>query len=616
MLLPFLLRAQMDTVYHLQEVKILGLPLSRYTPGSKVQHVQRTGESTTLTDLLGNESPLYFKTYGNGQLATVSFRGTSASHTAVLWNGINVNSPTLGQTDFSIWPSFLLDEVAVQYGAASALYGTDALGGSVLLNQSTPDFARRKFFEYRSEAGSFGHMLNGFKAGFGNEHLQFKTKIFYRKITNDFPYTSPKVGFEKRQAHAFVENYGFDQQVHWKISEKQRFSAEAMYQHNFREIQPTVTSDYSNEVIKDENARVALNYTHDLQAGSLFVTLGYILNDQLYNRQSKTRSDQITTLIQFDRDLGKKTSFRIGTNWTKYYALSDGFVARIAEDRFDSFLSFRHRATSFWLMSLNLRQSVYANRYAPFAPSWGNEFTLNGQKQLQVKIRTQLARAYRVPTLNDRYWVPGGNSHLKPENGFNAEAGVDILYRKGAHELKLEITHHRLWTDQWIIWLPNQSGLWTPSNLSKVNVQGVEAGVKYNYDRPKWKLRTGIMYAFTRSINQKGLSATDATGVNKQLPYTPVHSGNIFCRAEFGSWSAEIQERYTGLRFTTLDNERYQSLKPYGLLSASLSKRFVLPWVEVATRFTLNNLLNVYYENIENRAMPGRNFMLTLQLKF
>ena len=614
--LSLVTKAQSDTVY-LKEVKVYGLPLSRYTPGGKIQHISGRDRSTTLTDLLGSESPLYFKTYGNGQLATVAFRGTSASHTAVLWNGINVNSPTLGQTDFSLWPSFLLEEISLQYGAGSALYGTDALGGSVLLNQSLPQFKKEKKLLFRQEAGSFGHWLSGIQAVYGNERIEFRTKVFYRSLENNFTYTSPKVGIKKTQHDASVESYGMDQQLHWKISARQLLSAEGMYTYNFREIQQPVTNNDPGEVIKDRNTRFSLSYTDDFRkGGSLFATAGFIRNDQLYNRNSTTRSDQLTALIQYDRDLCKRSSLRIGSNWTKYFARSNGFDGRLTEDRYDVFLSLRHRVRNWWLSSLNLREALYAEQFAPFAPSWGNEFTTLDKREWKILIKTQLARAYRIPTLNDRYWVPGGNLELKSEKGINAEIGAEVRLRKKQHEVNFELDHHRLWVDQWIIWLPNSNGLWTPSNLSTVHVRGIEASLRETFTHDHFILRTGASYAYTRSINQRGLNETDLTTVDKQLPYVPIHSGNAFAKIERKFWSTELQLNYTGLRYTTLDNEDYQALKAYTLLGASMDRRFILSKGEIQIRVAANNLFNTYYENIENRAMPGRNFATTLTIKF
>lgn len=613
--MSFLCAAQADTTRYLQEVSVYGIPITRYTPGSKVDLI-RPEEGGTLTELLSRNSPLYFKTYGNGQLATVAFRGTSASQTAVLWNGINVNPPTLGQTDFSLWPAFLLEEITVQYGTASALYGTDALGGSILINSSEPRFSKKSTWELRQEAGSFGHWLSGAKGVYGSSRLEFRTKVYYRTLENNFEFTSPRVGYRKRQEFASTESYGFDQQVFWKVSKAGQLSLHGQHTSNFREVQPTVTSNSPGNVLEDKNTRTALTYRHDLSNGSLFATLGYIINDQLYNRTSRTRTDQLTALVQYDFAIGKRTSLRAGTNWTKYVSTSDGFTGELTEDRYDLFASLRHRVSRVWLVSLNMRQSRYAASSAPFAPSWGNEFTLKQTDALKISLRTQLARGYRVPTLNDRYWIPGGNPDLKAEDGIQAEAGLTVAKTWNKNELTFDVTYHRLWINQWIIWLPNSAGVWSPSNLSKVNVSGIESQLRYKASVDKWTLHTGVSYAFTRSVNKRGLNDYDVVTIDKQLPYVPVHSGHIFGRAMRGRWSVETQLDYTGLRYTTLDNTTYQSLKAYALLSAATGRSFPIAACEMHVRLSAFNLLNVYYENVENTAMPGRNYQASLTLKF
>src|SRR5688572_6926564 len=109
--------AQLGDTTYLKEVSVFGLPVTSYATGSKVLQVKSGEEVATLSDKLIDETSFYLKTYGNNQLSTITIRGTTASQTAVLWNGININSPTLGQTDFSLIPLFLFDDVSVQYGA-------------------------------------------------------------------------------------------------------------------------------------------------------------------------------------------------------------------------------------------------------------------------------------------------------------------------------------------------------------------------------------------------------------------------------------------------------------------------------------------------------------------
>src|ERR1044072_950923 len=92
--------AQHDTTY-LKEVAVYGIPVTQYAIGAKVDKITSGDQVQTLSDALADNVSLYLKSYGNNQLSTIALRGTTASQTAVLWHGININPPTLGQTDLS-----------------------------------------------------------------------------------------------------------------------------------------------------------------------------------------------------------------------------------------------------------------------------------------------------------------------------------------------------------------------------------------------------------------------------------------------------------------------------------------------------------------------------------
>ena len=70
----------------------------------------------TLSDLVSENTTLYIKSYGPGGISTPSLRGTSAGHTQIAWNGINLNSPMLGQFDLSLVPAGLIDGIDVYMG--------------------------------------------------------------------------------------------------------------------------------------------------------------------------------------------------------------------------------------------------------------------------------------------------------------------------------------------------------------------------------------------------------------------------------------------------------------------------------------------------------------------
>lgn len=70
----------------------------------------------SLGEVLQQETGLFLRQYGPGMLASLSMRGTSAGHNALFWNGLPVNSPSLGQADYSIFPVGGFDAVNIHYG--------------------------------------------------------------------------------------------------------------------------------------------------------------------------------------------------------------------------------------------------------------------------------------------------------------------------------------------------------------------------------------------------------------------------------------------------------------------------------------------------------------------
>lgn len=86
-----------------------------------------------------------------GGLTQVRLRGAEANHTLVLFEGIEVSDPVNGDTDFGLLTALPVGRIEVLRGASSSIYGSDAIGGVVLL-----DGARGAGGSGFAEAGSFG----------------------------------------------------------------------------------------------------------------------------------------------------------------------------------------------------------------------------------------------------------------------------------------------------------------------------------------------------------------------------------------------------------------------------------------------------------------------------
>jgi hypothetical protein len=143
--------------------------------------------TTDLSELLSDYSPVFIKSYGRGSSATASFRGTAATHTQVLWNGMNLNSPMRGMADLSLLPVFFTDEVYLLHGGSSMTKGSGALGGSIHLENS-PDWSSAFNLEGLAETGSFYSRKGFLKVKLGGRQFQSSTRLFYDGSENDFPF--------------------------------------------------------------------------------------------------------------------------------------------------------------------------------------------------------------------------------------------------------------------------------------------------------------------------------------------------------------------------------------------------------------------------------------------
>ncbi|MGC9345058.1 MAG: TonB-dependent receptor, partial [Bacteroidales bacterium] len=147
----------MDTIVHLNEVMIFSQkPLKdRALVASEVDSVTiRENNALGLGELLSNNSMIYIRSYGYGALSTASFRGTSASHTRVFWNDLEINDPASGQVDFSLIPVSFVDEIKLYHGGSSVRQSAGGLGGVVMLN-SLPAWNEETRFEIEQGIGSF-----------------------------------------------------------------------------------------------------------------------------------------------------------------------------------------------------------------------------------------------------------------------------------------------------------------------------------------------------------------------------------------------------------------------------------------------------------------------------
>lgn len=190
LLLCQIILAQNDSINKLKEVVVSDANLKKYSGSQSVLKLNDSiinKNETLLTDLLNFNSTIYFKEYGRGMLSTVAFRGTTASQTAVIWNGININSQMNGSTDFNTISGSDYNSVSVKAGGGSVIYGSGAVGGTVHLNNDL-SFYKRFENNLRLDYGSFNTIGINYKTNISNEKWSAQIGFSKNSSTNDYKY--------------------------------------------------------------------------------------------------------------------------------------------------------------------------------------------------------------------------------------------------------------------------------------------------------------------------------------------------------------------------------------------------------------------------------------------
>ncbi|MBN3582745.1 TonB-dependent receptor [Algoriphagus aestuarii] len=599
-----------DTVV-LSEVEVYAPKIERFAQGQKIQVWDKKSlenfEGRALSDLLQEQSPVFVRQYGAGMLASPSFRGTSAGHTALFWNGLPINSPSLGQSDLSILPVLAMDQVSLQFGNAGALFGNEAIGGSIHLENQL-QFAKGFQASLFQQVGSFGAFKTRAMGSYSTKKISSTTKIYREFSKNDFPYQDlGQIGTpEVKEDHAAFEQLGLVQDFGWNINSGSQLKAAFWLNKSDREIQPVMGSN-TNDQQEDQSLRAVLDY-YRFGSGSVWNVKTGLVKDQLIFNGSTSRTGQYFLASDYDKTFSGKLAMKVGMRFTQIQADLSSYST--SDQRVEIYQSTKFNLGKNYTLSLNLRELVYQDQFAPFSPSIGLDWEIWNHQRSDLLLQSSFGRGFKVPTLNDRFWVPGGNPELLPEESWSGELGLTWKV-KGNVNWSNQLTYYRMSVDNWIIWLP-QGSVWTPDNIKHVSNQGIEYQGESSGKTGEWDWVLDWSYTWSRAVTTSGIGESDPA-IGKQLPYTPQHQANAKIAVSRREFSSYLSTFFVGKRSVTADNPRM--MPSYQLFNLGFSYR-QLTWgkLSIPVSFQINNLFNTDYQVLYLRAMPGRSFQFNLSI--
>ena len=259
--------------------------------------------------------------------------------------------------------------------------------------------------------------------------------------------------------------------------------------------------------------------------------------------------------------------------------------------------------------SIFLRQEFTNQTLIPFTGNSGLTYDLG--KRIIGKIN--VSKSYRQPSLNDLYWKQGGNINLKPEDSKEIEGGIATQFLFNKTKLQVELNYFDRQTNNWIIWLPNDNGYWTPKNLLQVHSRGLETKTTFSYLNDKLFLKLDLNTNYILSTNTKNVNLND-NSIGKQLIYSPRYAGYAIFLLQYKKITFYYNYNYTGYRFTSTDNTSW--LMPYQISNLKVSTFFNFTKTKLIIFASCNNLLNKNYVVVSNSPMPLRNFEIGLSFQF
>lgn len=607
--------------------------------------------SLSMAGLLAHNSAVFIRQYGRATLSTVSIRGTAASHTQVFWNGMKINSPMLGMTDFSLIPAYFMDHAEILHGTSSLQETGGGIGGAVIMESRLPDTPGLDI-RYIQGIGSYLTADEFLKAAYRGPKFSTSTKLLLSTSKNDFRF----VNMDKKEI-AYDENMNITDSWHpveknengqfrdfhlmqdlgYDFGKGHSLSLSAWYMDSWRQI-PPISVDYGspdrllNEQ-KEQALRAVAAWTKSRHSGRTRVSAGYSWSklgydyarergDGSYAWMTKSRSTSHTLYIK-----GRHEQY-FGTKWllcadAAWYGHSiesadeaslrpegSGYSADAVE--VSAAVSVKWQPVRRLGISFTLREEFFDKDFSPVIPALNMDFLVSEAWNLYLKGSASLN--YRHPALNDLYFVPGGNPELKSESGFCYEAGYS-LDRTFGHAVRLtaEGSWFDSFVDDWILWLPEgaKKNFWTPVNMMKVHAYGVEQklGADWNFAK-RWNFRFDGNFTWSPSIDMSRSGNEQDSSFGKQLPYVPEFSGSFTAGLTFADWSFLWKWCWYSRRYTMSSNEDSVSgsVPPYLMNDISLGRKFGFRRMDLSVGLSVNNLFDRQYVTVLSRPMPGINY--------
>jgi vitamin B12 transporter len=589
-----------------------------FVPGQKVTHIDsitlQQYQAQSVATLLSQQVPVFIKSYGFNGLATLNFRGSSAAQSQVYWNGVPLQNAALGMTDVSTLPVMFMNKVDVAYGGSAALLGSGNIGGAVLLNSEDIHYRPLKSLSVSGSTGSFGQYSGGLSASMSNAKWHAGIKGLYQYALNNFRFTAND-GSNQKMSNGQLRGAGLMADV-WRLirHNKGAVSAQVWVQHYDRGIPPALFESASVKQQYDQSLRALVLLSPGANDKYMVRVISSLIKDEIKYDDEAIALHTNNSVFQYYQKVSVERYLQQGRH---HFSLFSPVQIAWMHMPVSNLLKAQNKAAiagayegKYFDNKLNVSASARLETFdtASFVAK-GTHYLLPGANAAYqllpwLRIRANVQRSYRVPTLNELFYYPGGNTTLKPEQGWSEDAGYTVKHAFGKLDVFHDVSVFNRNINDWIIWLGG--AVWTPHNIAAVHSRGVETENKVTYTTGKWKLHLGLNTAYVLATTTKSYLYNDGS-VGKQIPYSPRYNGQLNAGFTYKRLYVNYNHTYTGYRFTVSDESAW--LAPYTTGNVQAMYTAYLGKHALQLTAQCNNIWNERYTVVFGRPMPGINFL-------
>lgn len=594
--------------------------------------VQR--DQTMVSDTLRGAPGMDINEFGStGHSALASIRGSNPDQVLVLLDGVDVNTPTVGQFDFAHLTSDNIDRIEILRGGGGALYGSEAIGGVV--NVLTRRGQGPVHLLASGEAGSAAthHEILGINGAQGPFALSgtasFLASDGFRSLNDDYRNFSTvwRADLDVLPAATLRGFLRYSDTraglVDFNVSQN-RLDPDARSRANFF----LAKGEWEHAVTEALNYRAAVSFVRDnpRYRDDIIDTEGELEPVAMVHAPSEiiTAETQVNYLW---RDCALTS---VGLEYKEQWA--DIFKLQVdAPDPEDQAEVEHHRGNrsivglyvqeQIWLLDDTVR-GVGGVRYDHY-DAFGSQMTVSGSgsyliRPTHTRLRLGYAEGFRAPTFDELFGALG-SPNLKPETSSALDAGVtqeffDALLRfestyfyRQVHNLIEEIADEL----PAVAGVPENEGT---RNVSSTRTHGVELITRL---QPTQWLTVGSNYTY--------LNFATSTG---KLVNRPRHRGSLSATGRWGDlFTAGDQAVATALVYAVgrrespnpLDANAPFSPAPiagYVRVDVALSYHFGGHFAPLAVSATGRNLFNRDYAESLGFPAPPANFLAGLRYGF